>query len=235
MGIIRIVQREKVNKDGTSPLYVTFNLNREKIRIPTKLSVFPSEWDVINERIIGRGKDVKDKNLILSDLIARVSDIFVRYRLRRVSLNKEAFMREFNNPSDYQDFHQFVKAHLKKLSKELELGTYKHHKSVMKKLEEFCPGLQFQEITPDFLHKYLLYLKRKLGNMDSTAYRNISTIKIIRWIYEQGFRKTTQFLFCFLPCKLIIPCLKIDSVFRFYSLEDNSGQTVHLLDELKKR
>lgn len=178
MSIIKIVQREKVNKDGTAPLYVVFNLNREKIRIPCKISVPTTDFDPKAGYIKGKGGTVKDKNLILTDMTAKVSDILVQYRLRRKTLNKEAFFREYNNPSDFADFHKFVKEYQKKLSKELELGTYKHHVSVMKKLETYCPGLQFQELTSDFLHDYFKYLKRKLGNIDSTAYRNLSTIKI---------------------------------------------------------
>ncbi|WP_321517419.1 site-specific integrase [uncultured Bacteroides sp.] len=178
MSIIKIVQREKVNKDGTAPLYVVFNLNREKIRIPTKISVPIADFDGKSGFIKGKVKSVKDQNLILTDMSAKVSDILVQYRLRRKSLNKEAFFREYNNPSDFVDFHKFVKEYQKKLSKEIEHGTYKHHVSIMKKLETYCPGLQFHELTSDFLHRYLMYLKRKLGNLDSTAYRNLSTIKI---------------------------------------------------------
>lgn len=178
MSIIKIVQRETINQNGTAPLYLVFNLNREKIRIPTKISVATKDFDVINGVIKGKTKEVSDCNLILNDMRSKVTEILVQYRLRHVKLNKESFFREYNNPSDFTNFHSFVKDYQQKLNKELEVGTMKHHKSVMKKLEEYCPGLQFQELTSDFLHRFFMYMKRKLNNIDSTAYRNMSTVKI---------------------------------------------------------
>lgn len=59
-----------------------FYINREKIRIAVRLSVTSKEWDEQNEVIKGRDKESKDKNLIISNIRSRVSDIFVRARLK---------------------------------------------------------------------------------------------------------------------------------------------------------
>lgn len=81
MTAIRVVRQGKKAKP-TGSLYVEFYINREKIRIAVRLSVTSKEWDEQNEVIKGRDKESKDKNLIISNIRSRVSDIFVRARLK---------------------------------------------------------------------------------------------------------------------------------------------------------
>ncbi len=177
MTAIRIVRQGKPGKTDRLPLYFEFYINREKIRIAVKLSVTSKEWDEQNELIRGRDKETKDKNLIISNMRARISDIFVRARLKNESLTKESFFRKYNNPSDFGTFFDFAHVYQKQISKTLSFGTYKHHVSIIKKLEAFAPGLVFSEITHEFLLSFFAHL-RKIGNKDSTAWRNMATVKI---------------------------------------------------------
>ena len=101
MTAIRVVRQGKKGKTDRLPLYVEFYINREKIRIAVRLSVTSKEWDEQNEVIKGRDKESKDKNLIISNIRSRVSDIFVRARLKNETLTKESFFRQYNNPSDF--------------------------------------------------------------------------------------------------------------------------------------
>ena len=88
MTAIRVVRQGKKGKTDRLPLYVEFYINREKIRIAVRLSVTSKEWDEQNEVIKGRDKESKDKNLIISNIRSRVSDIFVRARLKNETLTK---------------------------------------------------------------------------------------------------------------------------------------------------
>ena len=94
MTAIRVVRQGKKGKTDRLPLYVEFYINREKIRIAVRLSVTSKEWDEQNEVIKGRDKESKDKNLIISNIRSRVSDIFVRARLKNETLTKESFFRQ---------------------------------------------------------------------------------------------------------------------------------------------
>ncbi|UVV78042.1 phage integrase SAM-like domain-containing protein [Bacteroides fragilis] len=49
---------------------------------------------------------------------------------------------------------------MKTYSRRLEIGTFRHHKSCMRKFKEYCEGLQFHELTEDFLRDYLIYMKK---------------------------------------------------------------------------
>ena len=195
MSAIRVVQnKQRTNKDGCAPLYLTFYLDREKLLLPCKLSVPVSKFDDKKGIIKGNSKEVNDQNLIISNMRAKVNDILVKFRLKNQTLTKETFMREYRNPSDYKNFHEFVKEYMKTYSRRIEMGTFKHHLSCMKKFRIFNENLQFDELTPEYLCDYLAYLKKELGNNECTAQRNLSTIKIyVTAAFRKGLLEKNPF------------------------------------------
>ena len=179
MAKIKIIQNtSRITKDGLAPLYISFYLERSKLMLPCKISVPVIKFDSDKGSIKGTSKEAKDTNLILTNMISRVNDILVKFRLRNISLNKESFMREYNNPSDYNSFHDFVKDYMRSYSRKIEYSTLQHHRSCLKKFQEYKADIQFHEITEDLIQDYHYYMKRKLGNSEITAQRNLATIKI---------------------------------------------------------
>lgn len=195
MSTIKVIQnKQRLTKEGNAPVYITFYLGKEKLMLPCKVSVPVSKFDCKSGILKGTSKETKDTNLIISNIKARVNDILVKFRLKNIALTKETFMREYNNPTDYKTFHEFVKEYMKIYSRRIEMGTYKHHVSCMKKFKEYNELLQFQDITKDYLSDYLIYMKKTLGNAEATAQRNMSTIKIyVTAAFRKGFIDTNPF------------------------------------------
>ena len=195
MSTVRVIQnKQRLTKEGNAPLYITFYLGKEKLMLPCKVSVPAAKFDEKSGLLKGNSKEAKDINLIVSNLKARVNDILVKFRLRNQALTKDIFMREYNNPSDYKTFHDFVKEHMKTYSRRIEMGTFKHHLSCMKKFKAYNELLQFQDLTPDYLTDYLIYMKKELGNTEITAQRNMSTIKIyVTAAYRKGYIEENPF------------------------------------------
>ena len=195
MSTVRVIQnKQRLTKEGNAPLYITFYLGKEKLMLPCKVSVPVAKFDEKSGLLKGNSKEAKDINLIVSNLKARVNDILVKFRLRNQALTKDIFMREYNNPSDYKTFHDFVKEHMKTYSRRIEMGTFKHHLSCMKKFKAYNELLQFRDLTPDYLTDYLIYMKKELGNTEITAQRNMSTIKIyVTAAYRKGYIEENPF------------------------------------------
>ena len=195
MSTVRVIQnKQRLTKEGNAPLYITFYLGKEKLMLPCKVSVPVAKFDEKSGLLKGNSKEAKDINLIVSNLKARVNDILVKFRLRNQALTKDIFMREYNNPSDYKTFHDFVKEHMKTYSRRIEMGTFKHHLSCMKKFKAYNELLQFQDLTPDYLTDYLIYMKKELGNTEITAQRNMSTNKIyVTAAYRKGYIEENPF------------------------------------------
>lgn len=177
MATITIKRRKEERKDGRAALYAVFNVAGEKIRVPVDIAVSEEEWDPVNELIKGRSPEVKDKNLIISNTKAKINDIFVRARLSGEQLTKQSFFTAYNKLPEDTNFITFAHKHLRLTSKAIEYSTFKSHRSILKKLEEYQKDIPFSDITPEFLRLYTAYM-RKLGNEEGTVWKNISTIKV---------------------------------------------------------
>ncbi len=135
-------RNESERADGRAALYAVLNIERTKIRLPLDIAVTSAEWDPVTERIRGRGQEVKDKNLIISNAKAKISDILVRARLTGETLTKEGFLALYRRPGETMNFVDYARRHLDELQTALQPQTLRHHKAALKKLEEYNAALQ---------------------------------------------------------------------------------------------
>lgn len=176
MAIISIKRRREERRDGSAALYAVFHLNREKIRIPLDLYVKVCDWDPVAEKVKGRGSLVRDQNLVIENTRGKINDVLVRARLGGIHLTKELFFALYRQPNSGQSFIDFARQRLKMNRRVLACNTWRQHKSIIKKIEEYNPNLQFFEITPDFLKLYVAHL-RQLGNGDATIWKNLTVLR----------------------------------------------------------
>lgn len=162
----------------TGYVWVQFYLKRKKVNFSTKIECESKHWNVKNSRISVADKQAPDKNLILENVLARINRVFVTYKLRNKVLTREGFMRAYNRPDDYENFYKFCDEYKKKIGSRTELTTLAVHKTILDKLEAYAPDLHFDDITLDFVTDYYYkHLRKKLGNNENTAYKNMSTIR----------------------------------------------------------
>ncbi|KAA6348467.1 Tyrosine recombinase XerD [termite gut metagenome] len=175
-------------------VWVSFYVNREKINFSTKIVVNGKNWDE-KKQCIGTGdKYAQDKNLIIENILSRINNVFVKYRLKDRTLTRDAFLRAYHRPADYDTFFDFVTEYQKKVSAKMEYATLMTHLSVIKKLKEYNSRLVFDDITEDWLDGYFIYLRKELGNNDNTAYKNMSTLrKYVRAAHKAGYMDSNPF------------------------------------------
>ena len=101
-------RNESERADGRAALYAVLNIERIKIRLPLDIAVTGAEWDPVTERIKGRGQEVKDKNLIISNTKAKISDILVRARLTGETLTKDSFLALYRRPGETMNFLEYA-------------------------------------------------------------------------------------------------------------------------------
>ncbi|MDE6270288.1 MAG: site-specific integrase [Muribaculaceae bacterium] len=179
MAKITIKRRnESERADGRAALYAVVNIQREKIRIALDLAVTSAEWDPISERVRGRGQEYKDKNLIISNTKARISDILVRARLTGETLTKASFLAQYRRPPETNNFLQYCWRHLDALGNALRSETRRHHTAALRKLESYNADLDFRDITPDFLRIYAAHLRDKHNNTPGTIRKNMCVIRM---------------------------------------------------------
>lgn len=171
-------RNESERADGRAALYAVLNIERKKIRIPLDIAVFSEEWDASAERIKGRSKDVKDKNLIISNTKAKITDILVRARLTGETLTKDLFLQRYRQPAQTLNFLDYARKHLQDLRNGFQPETMRHHQAALRKLEAYNPNLNIDEITPEWLRTYAAYLRKKHNNNPGTIRKNMCVIRM---------------------------------------------------------
>lgn len=171
-------RNESERADGRAALYAVLNIERIKIRLPLDIAVTSAEWDETAERVRGRGQQVKDWNLIISNTKAKISDILVRARLTGETLTKDSFLVLYRRPGETMNFIEYARRHLEALKTALQPETMRHHAAALRKLESYNPRLQIAEITPDWLRVYAAYLRDKHHNNPGTIRKNMCVIRM---------------------------------------------------------
>lgn len=193
MKSIKIYLR-KYSNDTSGIVWISFYVQRQKVNFSTKVTVEVKHWNEKKNMVTSGDKQAADKNLIIETILARINNVFVKYRLRDKKLSRDLFIREYNRPSDYATFFDFVQDYMKKISHRTELSTLNTHMSVIRKLKEFNDNLIFDDITRDWLDIYFAYLRKELDNNANTAYKNMAILKkYVLAAYKAGYMAENPF------------------------------------------
>lgn len=193
MKSIKIYLR-KYSNDTSGIVWISFYVQRQKVNFSTKVAVEVKHWNEKKNMVTAGDKQAADKNLIIETILARINNVFVKYRLRDKKLSRDLFIREYNRPSDYATFFEFVQDYMKKISHRTEQTTLNTHLSVIRKLKEFNANLIFDDITPNWLDLYFAYLRKNLDNNPNTAYKNMAILKkYVLAAYKAGYMTENPF------------------------------------------
>lgn len=191
---IKVYLRKHNQNLTTGVVWVSFYINREKVNFSTKVTVEEKHWNDKKKCVAPGDKLCNDKNLIIENVLSRINNVLVKYRLRDKKLTRSSFLKAYHRPSDYNTFYEFIVDHQKKISSRMEMTTLATHLSVINKLKEYNVNLSFDDITKEWLDDYFCYLRKELGNNDNTAYKNMSTLKkYVRAAYKAGYMDENPF------------------------------------------
>lgn len=195
MAVIRNYQNvSHISKSGNAPIYVTFYLGKDKVVIPCNLSVPVKSWDKKQGKVLTNEKNHKDYNLCIEKVRSRINDIMVKYRLEKKNLNKELFLKEYVRPNDFDTFYDYFEYYIKKHKGEIELTTLDVHIDAINKMKRYDPTLSIDGLTEEWIKSYKIYLKKKIGNKDSTINKNMACIKkYCRAALKEGYMQQNPF------------------------------------------
>ena len=190
---IKVYFRKHNQKATNGFVWVSFYVQRQKVNFTTKVSVEEKNWNEKKKRVSSSDKLAADKNLIIENVLARINNVFVKYRLKDKKMTRETFLRAYNRPDEYDTFFDYVAAKQRKLTR-MELGTYCSHRSAINKLRQYSPTLHFDDIDTHYLDNYFSHLKKECENNDNTAYKNMAILKkYVRLAYRDGYMDENPF------------------------------------------
>jgi site-specific recombinase XerD len=174
------VNRKQQKSDGTCAIYVATVVNGQPVRFHTGVNALFEVIDFSKGGVRGSSADAKDKNLIISNCRARVSDIFVRYRLRFSELTPELLRREYDNYTSNYLFYDYAMLKLNERKQDVAPGTYRRHMYQLKKIQRFAQTAHISDINEDFLLRLIRWCKSSCGNEPSGIN---NTIRVVRFYH----------------------------------------------------
>lgn len=178
-----VYNKQRVREDGTVLLYLRVIVNRRKKDLDLKVYWELAKFDQKKQRCMPRHKSdtqAQDYNLILSDAEAKANEIFVQYRLRRMDLSLEIFLKEFYSSLNKTDFLKYMeeKINLRYRQGDIEESSRNNHLASVRKLREWKPNLTFSELNNRTAQLFDSWMKRKTGAKTLNA----------RWAIHKNFK-----------------------------------------------
>lgn len=162
---------------GNNIIYVQFFLQQKPVFFSTRVICTTNNWSEIKMRVKSSDKQAGDKNLILEQILARVNDVMVKFRLKNRTLTVTAFMKAFRSPNSTEKFHDYCQHKLDESHDLLAPRTIMQHNNILKVLKNYKCDLLLDDITEDFILHYQAYLRRRIKYNFTTVYRHLTIIK----------------------------------------------------------
>jgi len=153
------INLQRRDKDGKCAVRIRSTIKRKVTYYPTSISVFPDQFK--NREI------VKHPNKIIFN---------TAIRNKMYEIERDYLEGKLTGKSKNTDFYAFSQKKITQQKGKDSVGTWKHKKSYLNKLQEFKPVLHFSDVTPSFMLDLENYCRAK-GNKPTTVW---STVKFIK-------------------------------------------------------
>lgn len=162
MATVTVFLRTDYKKDDeTYPVYLSFRLpSGKRLRINTGVMCHADSWNDAKRIIKGRSEEIKEKNLIITNDVAFITDIFVRYKLNHQILTEELFQREWENRAASADFIVYLSNKMDERLRQNDIAksTYTNHKRLIVDLKAFKSPIPFFDLSISFFKDFRVYL-----------------------------------------------------------------------------
>lgn len=166
----------RANKAGLHVIFVKIRHGQDCRRVSTGIFIKLSDWNKEKKEVRKSCKDYALYNILLKKKLneAALDNVKNDISEKRVSLDtiKKNLKKEVTGGSFFDFAEKFI-------SKMTNSGTRRVYQSVVNKLREFVPRLDFLDITRAFILEYEGWLVTTKGNKPNTLYKNLGTLRAI--------------------------------------------------------
>lgn len=184
MSSIKIVLRkDKMNKNGTHPIHFRIISNRKIKYIASTISVKMEQWNEEEGKVI-KIQNAARINAYLTTKFGDLQNKVLDVETTQLSVTQKELKEKIYGKKPV-NFFSFTKQLSKEYESDNKLAQYEKYNTLYEKLLKFNESteLNFQDITPAFLHKYEQYLKTKLSNKINTIKNDM---KFIRSVFNKA-------------------------------------------------
>jgi len=181
-----VLLKNDVNKKNECPIYLQFIHQRRTFRLSLRKFVPLASWNGVHPKYLkDKGPDkhpnARQLNILLAGMQNKAQEIILAYEIENKAITWELFQQEMNpgaaKPQTFYDFHMlYVEEQRKEGTKVSTLETYS---SKLKKLREFAPELNIEDVTAEFAREYIYWMKTVKGNVPNTIYKSFQYLTAV--------------------------------------------------------
>jgi integrase/recombinase XerD len=160
MSRVKIVLRQKPNKDGSLPLALRITKDRKSSFISLGYNLLESDWDKTAQRVKKWHPNHKQLNNFLLQKLADVTNNALEMESKKTPVSARA-VREKIKPAAAATFFAQVQDMLDGLKASGKYNQYTSDKPRIGHFKEFLKGanIAFSDFTPGLLNRFVVYLK----------------------------------------------------------------------------
>ncbi len=177
MSFVKVVlKKSKINKNGLAPLWIRVYSNNETTYFSTGFFIPPDGWDEKKSEV---KRSVPDYEIINIELKKQLTKALEKFTIISSQDKKLKDLKEEYYGKRKVDFIAYADKVIHEYWQDGKVSTHDGYKAVMAKFKEYVGGktIFFQDVTPEFLREYELYLKQKHNNSTNTIHRNFRFIR----------------------------------------------------------
>jgi len=184
MASLKIVLRNKANKDGSFPLAIRVTKDRTSSYTFIGHSIDANQWDAVHQRVKKNHPNSARLNNLLSTKFAEANGKLLELETQKNDGSSRAIKTGIV-AEKHASFFKQAHIYLTTLEKKGDFNRHSADKPRIERLREFFEGgdTTFAEITPTLLRRFQAYLKETRNISERTI---VNHLVVIRTIFNQA-------------------------------------------------
>ncbi|MBS1585829.1 MAG: site-specific integrase [Bacteroidetes bacterium] len=187
MSALKVVLRQKQNKDGTYPLALRITKDRRTSFIHLGHNLHESDWNKVLQRVEKSHPNWKRLNNLIIQRVAEASDKAIEMETAKKEVSSSAVKQKIK-PQAGSTFFKQADLYLDRLKAAGKYNRYTADKPRVKHFKDFMKNqdVAFSDITLGTLERFRIYLKAELSISERTI---INHLVVVRSVFSQAIKE----------------------------------------------
>ncbi|MEM6719230.1 MAG: site-specific integrase [Bacteroidota bacterium] len=184
---VKVLLRNKPNKDGLYPLVVRIIKNRKPSYLYTGHYIDKKYWNEAERKVRkSHPNSARLNNLIVAKL-AEANKTLIELQSNDMEISSQQIKKEIKNPMNDKNFNDLSKEYLNELESNKKLNQFYADRVRVNHVINFSKStsLSFREIDETFLRKFMSYLKIEKEVSQRSI---INNLVVIRTLFNRAIR-----------------------------------------------
>lgn len=179
---------EHKRKDGKAKLYLSIYVGGDRVRQPLEIWIPRKKWDAKKQIVSGRSAEAKDCNLAIEKIKARINEILVEMRFKKIPITGESFLNKFLTKNSNGDFVLFWERELERQKGIIQYSTLRQQKAILSKLKDYMSVIPFTHLNIKFVEGWISWMRLTRYNTDTTIYVALKSLrKYVNLAKREGY------------------------------------------------